>query len=153
MQNINSQKEINPVAQNIEKMKTNRRIDFRGLDQNGVMQYGDFVCNAMHGCAILVVTELPPTMSDPCGDTKFEYITVPPETVGQFTGLADKNGKDIYEDDLIKDKFDNQFTVEFRLCQFVRVMNGERDCNLVSSSSYLELEINGNIHQNPDLIL
>ena len=41
------------------------------------------------------------------------------DTIGQFSGLPDKNGKDIYEDDIVRWDYDNKlYVIRFQLGMF-----------------------------------
>ena len=84
-----------------------------------------------------------------------------PDTVGQCTGLKDKNGKPIFEGDIIKTKeygrdighsnvnnFDI-FKVIYEPAVF-RLENVRRGFNLVGNGN--DFEIIGNIHDNPELL-
>ena len=83
-------------------------------------------------------------------------------TVGQFTGLLDKNKKPIYEGDIVKcDKLKDEIgEVKFGhpFCQgfYVRIYNlikKERTSwYVLTIESKKELEIIGNIHDNGDLL-
>lgn len=94
----------------------------------------------------------------------FDSFGVNPDTVGQFTGLHDKNGKEIYEGDIVKTK---QFGKELdRGGDFVNVsgydvfeikyINAQFMFNNRLRYFYLHrnttCEVIGNIHDNPELL-
>lgn len=80
-------------------------------------------------------------------------VEVDPATVGQYTGRKDKNGKDVYEADILTDKFGSMGVVEWRDSGFV-VNFGDTDIFDLSGcfgDSY-QMWVVGNIHDNADLI-
>lgn len=83
---------------------------------------------------------------------RFEYREVIPETVGQFTGLTDKNGKEIFEGD----KFGNENMpvrhVVFEDGKFCFNRVHSQGADALSQDRVGRLEIIGNIHDNQELI-
>lgn len=82
-----------------------------------------------------------------------EWFTVIPETVGQFTGLPDKNGNKIFEGDKGVDNFGNEVVVKFSdgcywLCGLKEEYGGVPLYVHCDESNGLTFEITGNIHDN-----
>lgn len=85
-------------------------------------------------------------------------LKVEPETVGQFTGLLDMNGKKIFEGDIIDDDRELYAVVTYfeSISSFLAQSgsttwnlnegNPNRDCKLQYT------EVVGNIHDNPELL-
>lgn len=87
------------------------------------------------------------------GVDEWKEIKVIPETVGQFTGLHDANGQDIYEGDILRPYFgEKNLEVCFVNGGFVfRWLDNSgifSPIEWVASVAY----IIGNIHDNPELL-
>lgn len=116
-----------------------REIKFRAWDKIGeVMVYQDRITIAENGNWILISKQ----------GSDFEGRGIP---LMQYTGLHDKNGKEIYDGDILKadvceDGDEEILPVEFRKGGFVFGYYN-------SALRYAEnFEIIGNIYENPELI-
>lgn len=126
-----------------------RTIKFRGRSLDGKEWYhGDLEYNRVDNIARIHTY-------DKDGYYIRQYY-VNPNTVGQFTGLQDKNGKDIYEGDiicfvdglkLVNDEWiDNKHIYEVEY-------SGAAFRGILGLSEYTDaVEIIGDIYDNPDLL-
>ena len=83
-----------------------------------------------------------------------EFIEVIPETVGQYTGLTDKNGTKIFEGDIVDYDYFGERKIGkifFNDCGYEIENQGCFLC-VQSADKQLDCEVIGNIHDNPELL-
>ena len=128
-----------------------REILFRGkrLD-NGEWKCGSYV--HQYGCHEIFLESCE-------GEYGFDHYHVAPETVGQFTGLTDKNGTKIFEGDIVTFPFDEfnpcaKFKIEWVGAEFCAVHIEGKPCVwTIRVTDYADqMDIIGNIHDNPELL-
>ena len=132
-----------------------REILFRGKRvDNGEWIQGDIVQFPVHG--VVRIVEQEPSYKD---------AEVDSDTVGQYTGLTDKNGRKIFEGDIIHLEYSQVFfggeyfgeytaEVSYKEGCFITdgINNGDEIETPLSGFDNDELEIIGNIHDNPELL-
>lgn len=91
-----------------------------------------------------------------CAGTSFEVV---PETVGQYTGLTDKNGKKIFEGDIVSGHLDDLFPEDESRYEIAWIDYGWHLTNLDGTVDTAEqdwvnqyFEVIGNIYDNPELM-
>lgn len=132
----------------------NRQIKFRGRDlKTGKWVYGDLLA-PITGCRIVNYTEVD---NGSMKHADYHYHDVDGTTVGQFTGLLDRYGKEIYEGDILE-KYNEQgitmhvnyFGSQFGCVQHWDGVGGEGSWYPLDDYCTEELEVIGNIHDNPE---
>ena len=126
-----------------------RTIMFRGKHPNGEWVEG-YYCGKVNKTFFS-----PAEDSAQIIDKDLFWHEVIPETVGQYTGLTDKNGKKIFEGDIVEGA---DFTVEdggYGVVSFDEgafEVNGNNICGTFHENYWgKEFEVIGNIHDNPEL--
>lgn len=90
----------------------------------------------------------------------FVDIEVVPETVGQFTGLTDKNGKKIFEGDIVRnnkhgednDTYDYYSTIFSNGSFRAQYLDNLEYTPKIYDIYFEGYEVIGNIHDNPELL-
>ena len=121
-----------------------REILFRGKTKSGKWVFGNFVRGCLEEFAYIVEF----------GNKELcrNYVDVLPESIGQYTGLTDRNGKRIFEGDIVEEGCNGLIGVvvwdntkgTYKLKDF-----GE---GYEIENAHIEWEIIGNIHDNPELL-
>jgi uncharacterized phage protein (TIGR01671 family) len=116
-----------------------REIKFRGKRiKTGEWLYGDL----MH-CKEQVLIN--PTLPD---------ASVEASTIGQYTGLKDKNGKEIYEGDILSNGQHINWIIDYHIASFVVKHVGAitEDSWVLNRGMAESREVIGNIYENPELL-
>ena len=124
-------------------------IKFRGKDiETGEWIFGDLIQRLGYSPTILT------TYPTDEGKVGYAEIAVREDTVGQFSTLRDKNGKEIYAGDIIRaGKEKTLLEVRFVRGVFAFLWNGDLDDEFPCNAPTQEwAEVVGNIHDNPKMI-
>lgn len=126
-----------------------REILFRGKRSNGKWVYGSLVVSENTAPAIYyevgkgVVKQL-------------DWCYVNPDTIGQYTGVKDKNGKKIFEGDIVGNngfvhliKYVGNFAGFFTVSRELRGSFGYFDQKWID---YCDIVVIGNVTDNPELM-
>jgi len=150
-----------------------REIKFRGRIVNGNWVFGNYAHLKQDFSTVKEGHYISNSKGSP-----FAFL-VRPETIGQFTGLTDKNGKEIYEGDIHRVEIEHSHGDErhYFICTWLKEFGSFSWIDSMNYQDYIDngliaiewmlndgiplhldfddceqIKIIGNIHENPDLL-
>ena len=147
-----------------------REILFRGKTSDGEWICGHLLEQNIPDCHSYIVMSIIAELDNRHIEIMdFDINEVIPETVGQYTGLTDKNGVSIFEGDIVKctdtiNDFEFNAVVEFGnpngeynwgyQLKFISGEDSKFDilCWVDMEETGAYIEIIGNVHDNPELL-
>ena len=143
-----------------------REIEFRGKDIiSGELVKGDLIHGVGDKCGKVFILPIRVNLAYVKNCDPLDGVEVNPESVGQFTGLLDKNGKKIFEWDVVK--FNNHNWKEevyiatvvwgkkshgYSLKVDTKLYNKWGRIKYYSLPCSKNIEIIGNVTENPELL-
>lgn len=116
----------------------------------------------------LIIEEYKGTACDEWDITGIDFYEVDPSTICQYTGLTDKNGKKIWENDILKmhsgDLYNDNVIVKYEKSAFVAISKNlyqrvfhiyEKKTEHTGRAIYdvhFDYEVIGNVFDNPELL-
>ena len=115
-----------------------RNVLFRGKIRTGEWLYGYFYKNGIGLCKIATSNGV--------------IEIVDPNSVGEYAGRTDRNGKMIFEGDIVR-RYEDIFRIAFKDGAFWMRQKHSNEIILLADCNWFDLEVIGNVTDNKDLII
>lgn len=150
------------------EVQSMREIKFRGKDSdNGQWRYGFYLRHSK--VTLCPIYENEEEFKKAVAENDEHYIVfdgfsdwnlprgfyradVDEKTVGQYTGVHDRNGKEVYEGDIVVTYLKRKYVITW-IDKYARFAFWKPDIDFASGLyNYGQFEVIGNIHENPELL-